>query len=191
MANRTCSVEGCERSLHGQGWCKLHYQRWYRTGDPLGVRKERYSDWPIDALMRRVKVDSGTGCWLWAGRVNIDGYGMVGGRVAHREFYTKCVGPIPDGWEVDHLCHTADATCAAGRSCLHRRCVNPDHLEAVTRAENNRRGRSPQAENARKTHCVRGHEFTEDNTYRYPGRPTHYRACRACALSARNRRRAA
>jgi hypothetical protein len=65
---------------------------------------------------------------------------------------------------------------------MHRRCVNPEHLEPVTSAVNTRRGRSPSAVNARKTHCVRGHEFTPQNTAWKvsTARPRPRRLCRAC-----------
>lgn len=68
-----------------------------------------------------------TPCWVWQGSVNNRGYGRVGKDLAHRRFYTKKHGEIADGMVVDHLCRT-------------RRCVNPDHMEIVTVAENNRRG---------------------------------------------------
>lgn len=74
------------------------------------------------------KVD---GCWLWIGAVTWDGYGRL--RLpdrtvrAHRWAYQRFIGTIPEGMELDHLCKT-------------RCCVNPDHLEPVTRDENHARG---------------------------------------------------
>lgn len=103
------------------------------------------------------KVEKSNGCWIWRGIVKPDGYGQFSRTGAHRVAYMLSVGPIPDGLEIDHL-------------CFQILCVRPDHLEAVTHAENKRR------RYARQTGCHRGHEFTEENTYRYGSR----RVCRAC-----------
>lgn len=107
-----------------------------------------------------------------------NGYGlfslMNAGHLAHRFAYELTYGTIPPGMDVDHTCHGADPTCLDVETCQHRRCVNPAHLEAVTHQENIRRGRSA---NREKTHCKRGHEFTEDNTYRTSSGG---RVCLAC-----------
>lgn len=88
-----------------------------------------------------------TGCWEWPGAIN-KGYGRVSlnGRVqyAHRLVFEHFVGPIPEGLEPDHLCRN-------------RRCANFEHLQPVTRKENNNRGAGPWATRARKTHCKHGH----------------------------------
>jgi len=99
------------------------------------------------------------GCWQWiaGSSPTYHGfrYGMFrpGGRDdgqvnAHRWSYQYHRGAIPQGMVLDHLC----------RNTL---CVNPDHLEIVTNSENILRGVSP---NRTKTHCIRGHEFTPENT---------------------------
>jgi hypothetical protein len=121
-------------------------------------------------------------CWLWDGRLNAHGYGVVSvnGRNlrVHRLSYEQSVGEIPAGMTVDHLCHNTDESCPGGSICLHRRCWRPDHLEAVPPGVNVLRGRGPSAGNARKTHCDRGHPFDDANTYWWKGS----RACRACRV---------
>lgn len=82
--------------------------------------------------------------------------------MGHRFSYEHFVGPLADGFEIDHLCRN-------------RGCVNPAHLEAVTRLENCRRGAY-----AQKTHCKHGHEFTPDNIYWNRGK---HRQCRACSTA--------
>lgn len=176
MPDRTCSVADCDRKVSCRGWCKKHYERWQRHGDPLVV---------IPASQRRTrpladrfwpKVDKTDDCWLWTGALNSTGYGYIArtsNRMvpAHRIAYELLVGPIPDGLTLDHLCRV-------------RNCVNPSHLEPVTMRENTLRGSAPPAINARRTHCVNGHEFTPENTYV----GTTGRECRACnRLRARER----
>ncbi len=111
------------------------------------------------------------GCWIWIGCIQKckgkgGGYGKIGegGRgsrtlLAHRVAYQLFIGPIPDGMEVDHACHDA-TVCVSGTECLHRRCVNPSHLRLLSHPANMARGRK-----ALQTHCLQGHEFTEENTY--------------------------
>lgn len=117
-------------------------------------------------------------CVPWQGAIDRNGYGTLGRRYAHRLAYEAVHGEVPPGTEIDHACHSRDLSCPGGRTCPHRRCVNPDHLEAVTRRENIRRGRSFINDKADQTHCVNGHEFTEENTYRRPD--TGCRVCREC-----------
>lgn len=136
------------------------------------------------------KVDRGEpeACWPWTASRTQGGYGLfqAGSKtddtartvLAHRWAFESFHGPLPPDAcglkrtrELDHQC----------RNPL---CVNPDHLELVTRWENNRRSQSPSAQNARKTRCPQGHRFTEENTYRYRGE----RHCRACDRS-RHRRK--
>ncbi len=110
-------------------------------------------------------VDKTESCWLWTGHIGAGGYGRfrIGGATGklfnpHRVSYELFVGEIPDGYTVDHQCHNSDVNCPGDNTCLHRRCVNPEHLEAVTLAEN--LSRAPKWYGNR-THCKRGHEFDE------------------------------
>ena len=117
-------------------------------------------------------------CILWTGRLTPDGYARRGRTEdVHRSAWIEAHGPIPAGFELDHVCHTADATCIGGSSCIHRRCINVAHLELVSHRENTLRGRSFAAVNARKAQCEHGHEFTPSNTYI---RPNGHRDCRTC-----------
>ena len=129
---------------------------------PSGPRYEAY-------FLARVGEPDANGCIPWHGPVNAKGYGVLGiamtghSRMAHRYAYESRVGPIPQGFTIDHL-------------CFNRRCVNPAHLELVTRLENVRRGRVNQ--NDQSETCKHGHRFDNENTHIAPdGR----RACRTCA----------
>jgi HNH endonuclease len=124
-------------------------------------------------------------CWLWIGSVTEKGYGLFragpeGTVLAHRWIWEHCNGEIPPDYQVDHVCHDWAACALADFDCIHRLCVNPEHLQCVTPAANNARSGSPSAVNARKTHCDQGHEFTQANTYIHPKRGT--RHCVACQV---------
>lgn len=169
-----CSVEGCDRPGEARGWCSMHYARWYRLGTV-------HLQSPADLFWAKVRKTDG--CWPWTGLVERGGYGRLRWRrrmaMAHRVAYELSTGPIPEGFELDHTCHTAAAArgaCAGGDECPHRACVNPAHLEPVTHRTNGLRGVSFAAENATKTHCLRGHEYTPENTYMWGG----HRSCREC-----------
>jgi len=122
----------------------------------------------MDRVQAKISPEPMSGCWLWTGYLaGGQGYGGIEIRgqqcLAHRVVYELLVGPIPEGLELDHLCRN-------------RCCVNPDHLEAVTSKVNVLRGVGISAANAVKTHCVNGHEFTDENTYLHRG----HRHCRKC-----------
>lgn len=115
-------------------------------------------------------------CWPWlgAGARSKKRYGRFRAhageplKMAHRVAYEYDVGPIPEGLVLDHV---------KARGCAGPPCVNPSHLEPVTQAENNSRSESLTAIAAARTHCIRGHEFTPENTYSpRPGK----RNCIAC-----------
>src|SRR5690606_9229059 len=88
----------------------------------------------------------------------------------HRAAYALTVAPVPDELEVDHLCHTRDTSCPGGAACLHRRCVNPYHLEPVTPRENTLRApNSLTGANSRRGECPKGHPYDDENTRIRPG----------------------
>lgn len=134
----------------------------------------------------KVSLPDEHGCMLWAKGTNGKGYGTFyfrGDKVyAHRFAYELMAGPIPEGFEIDHV---------RARGCRSTLCVTPDHLEAVTHDENIARRRLPKYSDAvvaanreraaRITHCPRGHEYTPENMHKG-------RDCRRCRRD-RNKRR--
>lgn len=125
-------------------------------------------------------IDWASGCWLWTGNRNkgetqTHSYGRFKSgdahTLAHRFSYEHFVGPIPGGFELDHLCRNPP-------------CINPLHLEPVTHAENMARGAY-----AMRTHCPRGHEYTPENTYLARRRNgQRFRQCRTCETARAQRR---
>lgn len=134
----------------------------------------------LDRFHEKVNRTGPDECWHWKAFVMDDsGYGQFhdGTRLvrAHRFAYEATYGPIAAGLVVDHTCHN-NSDCR-DVPCLHRRCCNPSHLEAVTQSINSIRGRSGDHQ-SEKTHCKAGHEYSPANTIiRRGGRA---RACRTC-----------
>ena len=135
-------------------------------------------------FVRKIKVNWESGCWEWTGATDPAGYSRftwwnegkqrwVSG-YAHRWSRLHFLGEYPDNTETDHLCKV-------------RHCVSPDpdHTEATTHKVNVRRSNNRAAQNARKTACPKGHEYSESNTYIQKGGG---RSCRACNRNRYNKR---
>lgn len=122
------------------------------------------------------RIDASGDCWEWEGTITRTGYGLTRyegrSQPAHRVIWTILVGPVPAHLDLDHLCRN-------------RGCVNPDHLEPVTRSENCRRGQTG-GYLGNRTHCSNGHEYTISNTHI---RPDGSRACRTCVREYMRERR--
>lgn len=128
----------------------------------------------------RVAKGEAGGCWLWLGRKDKDGYGVAAHRKAHRVAYELLVGPIPEGLTLDHYRLNPgprNAPCS-------KACVNPEHLEPATSAENSLHSANITAEHARQTTCIHGHPFDTKNTYFWRGRGRRERSCRECNRAA-------
>lgn len=156
---------------------------WARTPEQREKRRLYALKWRHEHLNKKVltgvekllsKTIVSDGCWLWVGRLNDDGYGMMslsGKQIgAHRASYILHKGAIHDGLEIDHLCRV-------------RNCVNPNHLEAVTHAENVKRGDHSGKTylgkmQSEKKFCPQGHPYSGDNLV-IEGR-NKARRCRIC-----------
>lgn len=119
-----CAAHGeeCVPGRLRRGLCERHYRRALKHGVTTS---------PFIAIFDHYSVVE-NGCWEWEGALWRNGYGKTSRpvhatRLAHRAFYTEHRGPIPAGMDLDHLCRN-------------RACVNPAHLEPVSRAVNLDRG---------------------------------------------------
>lgn len=139
---RVCSAAECARRKAAR-----------RDPEIAALRRAELEARYLDRAWRRfcrwfTATDPGD-CWPWRGRPR-NGYGRFNFRgkfvSAHCFAYQRLVGPIPEGFDLDH-------------TCRNRACVNPAHLEPVPPVVNVLRGEGPTAINARKTHCPRGHEY--------------------------------
>jgi len=124
----------------------------------------------------KIKIDEQSGCWVWVGALSSNGYGSFRAipaiaEAAHRVSYRLRHGALPPkGFDLDHLCRN-------------RACVNPDHLEVVTRSVNLNRGIK---RNLLKTQCPSVHAYSGENLRVHP---TGGRACKACNAAAVKRYR--
>jgi hypothetical protein len=154
---KICSISGCTKKVVCRGWCRTHYTRWYETGSTeLGVRppkRTNYTTTPIEVRFW-AKVRKTDNHWWWLGGKSKLGYGAIYDnssnkrRMAHRLSWELANGKtIPDELHIDHLCRTTS-------------CVNPEHLEPVTRSVNASRGVAglrARERGAARLYCRHGH----------------------------------
>jgi len=112
----------------------------------------------IERFWSKVERRSPDECWPWTGPVSLKGYGIFNAMTAHRFSFYLHNGYFPPS--TDHLCRN-------------KICVNPAHLEGVTIGENVRR-------KPVKTHCPRGHEYSEENTFWTVQDGYRKRQCKIC-----------
>lgn len=182
MQESICSFDLCGRPVKAKGLCASHHRQQLR-GKPLTAIPEGFYTWDSSWESLRQKIEhyldknDPSGCWIWT-RTKSNGYGHVrwGGKMrsVHRAYLAELGYRIPDGLVIDHLCRNHS-------------CANPDHLEIVTDRENILRGVGRAAENAAKTLCIRGHEFTEtEKRGRFCRECDNYRQRRAYARKKAN-----
>lgn len=168
-----CRESDCPRDAWARGLCSKHYQQLRKRPDFQPIRQSDL----VERFWRNVDTSAGPdACWPWTGAVHPSGYGSIYVRGSktrlhkvHRFSFELANGPIPDGMEVDHTCHTKDCP-TPGWGDAHRKCCNPAHLEGVDHTRNVRRSQAPEKTveyykryRAEVTHCPQGHPF-EDNT---------------------------
>lgn len=171
---KVCRFPECGRTnVIAKGLCYSHYEQQRagkelyhlcltvrpRGSPPRIVYEERpCSEWGLRNGLT-------TPCHVWTGRLDDDGYGIVsaGGksRRVHKYVYERDAKKVEPGLVLDHQCRV-------------RACCNPGHLREVTNQVNSSENFNRYHSN--KTHCEHGHEFTEENTYRYKTG----RYCRQC-----------
>lgn len=117
------------------------------------------------------KVNKTDTCWVWTAS-GTRGYGRMwvngSNEFAHHISLSLVGREIPEGLEVDHLCRNPS-------------CVRPDHLEIVTRRENNIR-RPHVTEKLKKEMCGQGHRLTPSNTQSLTMKKGLYITCKICRL---------
>lgn len=137
------------------------------------AERQSFAEWlsprRIASFWSKVDKAAPSGCWRWTASLSDCGYGAFAVRVGEKQ-RSRPAHRI--AWELHHQ-RAIDAGLELDHLCRNRWCVNPDHLEPTTRRDNILRGISPAAINARRTHCVRGHDLLR-LTY------LKYRRCRVC-----------
>lgn len=171
---KICRFPECGRTnIIAKGLCYSHYEQ-QRAGKelyPLCLTVRHHGSPPRIVYEERPCSEWGirngltTPCRIWTGRLDKDGYGIVSfnnkNAKLHKYVYERDIKKVADGLVLDHQCHV-------------RACCNPEHLREVTNVVNVTE--NAERYHANKTHCDHGHEFTEENTYRWKNG----RYCREC-----------
>ena len=142
MSNKICSIDGCESTHYGRGWCQMHYKRWKKHGTTddnllshnaearfLGRLKREGDCLIYQAGQRGLYVD-----------ISVDGRR----RGVHRYAWERVNGPIPEGMQIDHICHNT-------------RCVEISHLRLALPHQNGANRSGPLSHSKTGVRNVRKH----------------------------------
>lgn len=168
-----CKIPDCSEAAWARKMCRRHYDQWRYSGGAVKPRDPEQRFWSFVNKKGPWCKHLKSRCWVWTGAKEKQGYGQFRpGRSQPNvpaarwviEFYE---GPIPNGFEPDHLCFTTS-------------CVRREHLDVVTALENQRRKNPNRKKPPRRTRCFKGHELTSANTIIkiVNGREKHL--CRLC-----------
>ena len=135
---KQCVIPGCGGRFVARGYCRSHYARWQRCGDPLKADTRSNTE---EDFWSKVSIGGDDECWLWQKGKDEDGYGAFWWHnrqvKAHRFSWELFSGAVPDGLQVLHGCDTPS-------------CVNPSHLFLGTTQDNtadrNNKGRQIKGE---------------------------------------------
>lgn len=127
MVPKTCAIEECARPIRARSLCTGHYAQRSKGKPftPLGGHSLTVGMSTEDRFW--FYVEKSAECWTYIGGKNADGYGSFSkdgaSAEAHRVSWELTNGPIPDGIQIDHMCHNPA-------------CVKPAHLRFATISEN-------------------------------------------------------
>ena len=125
---KVCSIPDCENKYMSRGWCSLHYQRWRAYGDVnYPVKHKSAEKTANEYLLANSDKAARSECWVWKRAVTKHGYGHINPRFgehqAHRLAYATWVQPIKEHSQIHH-------------KCANKACINPDHLQEVSKTDN-------------------------------------------------------
>jgi hypothetical protein len=134
MTILACSIDGCERPKHTRGYCRRHYYKVWKYGDPFAGNVQYET--PEESFAGRTRQVGD--CLVWVGATNTV-YGMITvapntEQYVHRYAWERAHGPIPDGMMPDHTCHN-------------KLCVNAAHMRLVNKVQNAQNVRGPRSDN--------------------------------------------